>query len=285
MRRAAGGRAYAVIDEAASLHGSERESRLFRVCAWNAFALQTIADKLLDADAEDDPPTAGYVPRSTLHFVSSCLDAVPEWLRQARVVQSDPEARVSALPAELPAWLHDEPTRRGELRGLRLVYESLQPRVASDIQDLQLDDPRASHEIHRLFAEMTTAFEYACSLALPNAGPVDRGEARWRLLDAIRHAFTLGQLLALPSLTEITAAHAPASGSWLQIEPGWLVVDRNGRRAGIVGRVRGDRDTGELESLELLAQLNARPAYVPAAAIAAVGVGIVTLSVEASTLA
>jgi hypothetical protein len=286
MRRAAGARAYALLEEAADLRGDDRGTRLFRVYAWNAFALQTIADKLLDADAEDDPATAGYVPRSTLLFVSACLDDVPAWIGRARVVQSDPEARAGPLPATVPGWEHDEPTRRSELHGLRLTYEALQPRVAGGLQQLRLDDPHASHEIYRLFAEMTTAFEYGCSLALPHAGPVDRGEARWRLLDALRHAFTLGQLLALPSLAEITAAQAPAAAaaSWLQIKPGWLVVDRNGRRAGVVGRVRGDRDTGAFEGLELVAPLDAAVVCVPGHAIAAIGVGIVTLSVEAAAL-
>src|SRR5207253_1454038 len=70
--------------------------------------------------------------RSTLTFVSACLDEVPIWIRRARVVESDPEARVAAaLPARLPPWLYDEPTRQSELHGLQSAYEALQSRVES----------------------------------------------------------------------------------------------------------------------------------------------------------
>jgi hypothetical protein len=286
MRRAAGSRAYALIDEAADLEGDDRGARLFRVCAWNAFALQTIADKLIEVDTEDDPGTAGYLPRSTLRFVSSCLDAVPEWIRLARIVQSDPTARVGQLPATLPRWHGDESTRIGELHGLRAAYEALQPRVESDLHALTVADPHEASEIHRQFAEMSSAFEYGCALALPNAGPVDRGEARWRLLSALERVLTVEQLILLPTLAEVTAASAPAAaaGSWLRIETGWLVIDRNGERAGLVGRVLGDRGTGALECLELMAPLDSSPRTVPGTAIASIGVGIVTLSVDASSL-
>src|SRR6184192_3142821 len=122
-RRAAGTAAYALIEEAAAAEGADRGTRLFRLCAWNAFALQALADQLLDVDTADDPATAGYVPRSTLGFASACLDEVPHWIRQARVVQSDPTARIGGtLPARLPPWRHDEPTRQSELHGLRSGY-------------------------------------------------------------------------------------------------------------------------------------------------------------------
>src|SRR5207253_564735 len=127
--RGAGTAAYTLADEADASVGEDRSSQLFRLCAWNAFALQTIADRLLATDAADDPATAGYVPRSTLTFVSACLDEVPIWIRRARVVESDPEARVAAaLPARLPPWLYDEPTRQSELHGLQSAYEALQSR-------------------------------------------------------------------------------------------------------------------------------------------------------------
>ena len=92
-RRGAGTAAYSLAEEAAGAEGDDRGTRLFRVCAWNAFALQTIAETLIDVDASDDPGTAGYVPRSTLQFASDCVDRVPDWIRLARIVQTDPEAR------------------------------------------------------------------------------------------------------------------------------------------------------------------------------------------------
>jgi len=74
---------------------------------------------------------------------------------------------------------------------------------------------------------MASNADYANALDLRSAGPVDRGEVRWRLLDALQHAFELGQLLALPTLAEIVRvrddhdAGLPISSdaSWLQIGP------------------------------------------------------------------
>ena len=126
LRRGAGTAAYSLADEAAAAEGVDRGTRLFRVCAWNAFALQTIADTLIDVDAANDPATAGYVPQSTLNFASDCVDRVPDWIRLARVVQSDPSARVRDLPARLPVWRRDESTRASELQGLRSAYEALE---------------------------------------------------------------------------------------------------------------------------------------------------------------
>ena len=77
-RRGAGTAAYSLAEEAAAAEGDDRGTRLFRACAWNAFALQTIAEQMVEADAAGDPGTAGYVPPSTLHFASDCLDRVPD---------------------------------------------------------------------------------------------------------------------------------------------------------------------------------------------------------------
>lgn len=293
-RRSAGRAAFSLAEEASATPGDDRSTRLYRVCAWNAFALQTIAETLLDCDADDDPGTAGYVPRSTLTFVSSCLDAVPMWIRHAHVVKVDSYARIGgALPARLPPWRYDEPTRPSELHGLRAAYEALRPRVESDLTASAAADPREAAHLQRTFSEMTSAFEYACSLALPTPGAVDRGEARWRLLDALEHAFVLGQLLAMPTLGEIAivesdrAADLPlgSNPSWLQIGPSWPVVDRDGVRIGLVRRVCGDRDTGEFEGLDVGTTLSAASLHIPAASIERISAGVVTLSVPRAELA
>ena len=77
--------AYSLAEEADAATGDDRGTQLFRLCAWNAFALQTIAERLLEVDAQRDPATAGYVRRSTLRFASDCVDEVPQWIRCARV--------------------------------------------------------------------------------------------------------------------------------------------------------------------------------------------------------
>jgi len=290
-RRGAGTAAYSLLDEAAAADGDDRGTRLFRACAWNAFALQTIAETLIDVDAADDPATAGYVPRATLFFARACVDRVPDWIRLARIAQSDPDARVRGLPARLPPWRSNEPTRHGELHGLRTAYESLEARVDADLRALAAD-PRVLVRLRRVRAEMESAAEYAGAISLRDAGPADRGEARWRLLSALERAFLLGQLVALPSLVEIVDARdesadaEPAAGaSWLHIEAGWPVRDRDGLTVGLVQRVRGDRDTGELQGLDVSPGIASAIVAVPASALGLVDAGEVRLSVRGSDLA
>lgn len=285
-RRAAGGAAYGLLEEADASAGDGRSAQLFRLCAWNAFALQTIADSLLDADTEADPPTAGYVPRSTLAFASVCLDEVADWMRRARVAQSDPEARVGVgLPARLPRWHHDEPTRVSEIEGLRRAYEVLEARTETRVDAAGGGRSRADAELRRLCAEMKGAAEYARGLAWRTAGPVDRGEARSKLLEALQHAYELGQLLALPTLAEILRVdqdHAEGvplveSPSWLQIGTGWSVVDGDGTLVGLVQRVRGDRTTGEFAGIDIALNEGTPDRHISPDEIAAIRRGSIEL--------
>jgi hypothetical protein len=292
-RRRAGQAAYGLVDEADSVHGDDRSAQLFRLCAWNAFALQSIVDNLIEADATFDPGTAGYVPRSTLLYVGACLDEVPNWIMQARVVQNDPTARsAGGLPARLPAWRHDEPTRPSELHGLRSAYEVLQARTEGRVLALPPEQTRASVELRRVCSEMKSAAEYAEAIGTRHVGAVDRGEARWRFVDALQHAFLLGQLLALPTLCEAARVrqdhdeHLPLAEhpSWLQIGPGWPVVDRDGVALGLVYRVRGDRDTGEFEGVDIAPSVGSADVHIPPAAIETIGRGEIKLSVTKAEL-
>jgi hypothetical protein len=288
-RRRAGSIAYSLAEEADATDGGDRSAQLFRLCAWNAFAFQTIVDTLIDCDTRDDPGTAGYVPRSTLRFAGPCVDQVPEWIRYARMAQGDPDLHLGdRLPASLPEWRHDEPTTGGELVGLRTAYEALQPRVETSLQALAASgsaDPHALAQMRRLLAEMTSAAEYASALLRPGLGPVDRGEVRWRLLDALGRAIDLGQVLAMPSLLEIVRSQRRRQGdvplasglSWLEVEPGWIVLDHARRKIGSVGRVRGDRITGELEGIDVTTSADRPDVEVAPGEIASIEVGEVVL--------
>ena len=292
-RRRAGMAAYSLAEEAEAAGGDDRGSCVFRLCAWNAFALQTIAETMLDADSADDPATAGYVPPSTLRFVGDCLDEVPDWIRRARIVEGDPDVRVAAgLPARLPRWRYDEPTTEIELHGLRRAYEALEPRVESGVQTAAAAPTGAAGELRRVRAEMVSAADYAEAIRSRNAGPIDRGEARWRLLDALEHAYLLGQLLALPTLVEVARVRdkredelpLETERSWLQIEPGCPVLDSEGVRVGAVQRVRGDRETGAFEGLDVDPGIASAFVRVPARAVATIGAAEIRLSVRRDDL-
>ena len=100
-RRRAGAIAYSLAQEAEGITETDRGARLFKLCAWNAFALQTIADTLIDCDAQDDPATAGYVPRSTLLYATACVDQVPRWISCARVVPVPVDGVLAAVDGVL----------------------------------------------------------------------------------------------------------------------------------------------------------------------------------------
>lgn len=288
-RRRAGAIAYSLAEEADAVEGGDRSAQLFRLCAWNAFAFQTIVDTLIESDARTDPATAGFVPRSTLRFAEPCIDRVPRWISYARMAQGDPDMRLAErLPAALPEWAHDEPTTGGELVGLQAAYEALQPRVETSLQALAARgsaDPQALAHMRRMLAEMTSAAEYAAALLRPGLGAVDRGEVRWRLLDALGRAVALGQVLAMPSLLEVVRAESRRAGdepvtaglSWLEVEPGWLVLDRDGTRVGKVGRLRGDRFTGELQNIEVTISSDRPNVLVAPQEIASIALGEIVL--------
>ena len=280
-RRGAGSFAYSLAEESET-----DESPLFRLCAWNAFALQTIADKLIEADSAADPATEGYVPRSTLGYMSVCVDLVQHWIRQARIAQSDPAARVADLPAQLPVWRRDEPTRESELQGLRAAYEALQARVETALT------ASSAPELRRVDAEMRSAADYATAIGHPGAGATERGEARVYLLEALQHAFTLGQLLALPTLAEIERVRSDHEAglplgshpSWLQIGTGWPVLDREGETIGLVYRVCGDRATGQFDGVDVAHSVGSAGLHVPPTAIAEIDAGQIRLSVTRAAL-
>jgi hypothetical protein len=285
-RRAAGMTAYGLFEDADEWLGDDRGSQYFRLCAWNAFALQTIADSLLDADSAADPGTVGYVPRATLGFARACYDRVPDWLGLARGMRSDPDPRIAnRLPARLPPWEHDEPTRASELRGLQAAFETLQARTETKVNALGKAN-RVRAELRHLCAQMQADADYAAEVGLRGSGPVERGEARSHLLNALQRALILGQLLALPTLVEIERVEEdheedlPLSEapSWLQIGPGWTVLDASGTRVGVVVRVRGDRSTGAFDGLDVAAGVESAGRHVAPDEIAAIRRGEIQLS-------
>jgi len=277
--------AYGLFEDSEEWTGDDRGSQYARLCAWNAFALQTVADSLLDADTAADRATVGYVPRATLRFARACYDEVPDWLSLARGFRSDPDPRIStSLPAHLPRWERDEPTRASELRGLRNGFEALQARTETKVNRLTAPD-RASAEFRHLCAQMQGDADYAEQVGMDGSGPVERGEARAYLLSALQRAFTLGQMLALPTLVEVERVQHDAeeqlplseSPSWLQIGTGWAVLDASGTRLGVVVRVHGERATGEFGGLDITAGLYSPERHVTPDEIGAIRRGEIQL--------
>jgi hypothetical protein len=65
------------------------------LCAWNAFALQTLGDQLVEADYQASPRTAGYLP-GHLEQAAAFLGEVEHWSARARRASSDQTYDVTA---------------------------------------------------------------------------------------------------------------------------------------------------------------------------------------------
>lgn len=74
------------------------------LAAWNAMALQTLGETLLDAAYAANPRTVGYVPRETFGQAWSWLSGVDAWLIRARQARGRSRYDVTA-ELELPAVL------------------------------------------------------------------------------------------------------------------------------------------------------------------------------------
>lgn len=115
-----------------------------RSAAWAAYALQTYADKLLDACGRDgyvSPETAG-VARASYKLAATCLDV----------------ARGSAggVPVRLPHWR--TPLRTHEqLVGMREALESLRTYLAYALHDGVPDVDAQLAKVERLWIERAPA--------------------------------------------------------------------------------------------------------------------------------
>ena len=111
-----------------SLWTARRHQASQLLCAWNAFALQTLGDQLVEADYRAHPRTAGYLPPVTAEQAAAFLGEVGHWSARARRAASDETYDVAAeiaVPAPLPGWIRRSSTRR------RLTGRSWRPRTSA----------------------------------------------------------------------------------------------------------------------------------------------------------
>lgn len=80
------------------------------LCTWNAFALQTLGDELVEADYRADPRTVGYLPRVTAEQAARFLSEVEHWSSRARRAACDETYDVE--PGFDPWCLTDPVNRR-----------------------------------------------------------------------------------------------------------------------------------------------------------------------------
>lgn len=266
--RRAGSEVYALVDD---LEGDRADWKLrdldawsvpeatqaALLCAWNAFALQVLGDRLLEADYESEPSTVGYLERVTAEQASAFYSQVPAWLSRARQALASSSFRLDVhVPAALPSWSAVEPCPRPHLDAMRSALDQLRLHTSAAMAGfhLNLDDDerrRAHDRVHEVLAEAEAAASYADRLWAP-AVPASVHEAIERHAKlAVERFYEAGQLLAMPVLA-LEPRSEPAAVSGRQIPaPGrqgfdpWCLTDPDTRS-------RWQADPGAREAIDYL---------------------------------
>jgi hypothetical protein len=268
--------------------------QIFVLCAWNAFALQTTADHLLAADERADPSTAGMLPGATLAFAQDCYTQAKTWVQSARFAQANAAYRLATpLPAALPAWPEFEQTRLVHVVALQDAYDAIAPRAESElgmlVRTAAPDHARELAEMELLAAQMHTSLEFAGSLRARAQSPEQLREARDDLVRALGYAYTLGQVVAMPSLVErlqLAGYRATPSNDvpLTAIAIGWPVLDRDGIRIGTVTRLEGEPALGSVTGLVISVGMQSADRRVRIDQLDVIGRGIVRLTASKAEL-
>ena len=213
------------------------------LCAWNAFALQTLGDELIEADYRADPRTRGFLPPVTAEQAAAFLGEVEHWSSRARRAASDGGYDVTAeiaLPAPLPGWVKVEPCPQAHLDAMVAAARAMRGRVEAALADLIRVDPPdgrqdAAARLRGMAAEADSVTAYGEALWSPGADAQVHERAENSLRRGIAAYFELGQLLAMPALLDRPAISAvPVAGQPLPLpgQPGfdpWCLTDPHSR--------------------------------------------------------
>ncbi|MDZ4878062.1 MAG: hypothetical protein CLLPBCKN_007497 [Chroococcidiopsis cubana SAG 39.79] len=194
------------------------------LCAWNAFVLQTLGDRFLEADYGANPATAGYVPPITAKQALAFYTQVGSWLKRAYQAGTNPDYRLDvSLPANLPAWGENESCPNTHLDGTIAATRLLRTHAESAIavfesEALPADKQAVVNQFHQLLASATSEAEYAEQLWAPNLPQEVHEQVEQHAKSALEQYYHLGQILAMPQLldpsqTVETRASSPFSTS------------------------------------------------------------------------
>lgn len=176
------------------------------LCAWNAFLLQTLGDKLLEADYAADPSTVGFVPPVTQQQAMALYTQVEPWLSRATQAESNPAYRLDrSVPAELPAWVAAEPCPRPHLEAMLAATRAVRTHAEAALAVFEQDGlpPERQADVQRLrqiFSEALSKSEYAQGLLTGQVPQSIHEVIESHLKAALEGYYRLGQLLAMPEL-------------------------------------------------------------------------------------
>ncbi|MPY68270.1 hypothetical protein F8S09_16560 [Deinococcus sp. SDU3-2] len=191
-----------------------RHMGLALACAWNAFTLQTLGDKMLEADEQADPGTAGFVPPVTFGQVEGYYTEVQRWLAYASQAEHDPQFDLPAdiLPAPLPAWAPVEPCPRPHLDAMIAALKAMRLHAEAAMHNLEQGTPPADtaklNQLRGHFAQALATASYAASMYAPDASLALHEQVEDHAKRALEELYRVGQLLSFPALLTEGGRHA-----------------------------------------------------------------------------
>jgi hypothetical protein len=184
-----------------------RAAQVEMLCAWNAFALQSLGDALLQSKYALDPLTVGFVPPVTAEQSLSFYSPIEGWLTRAGQAHLNPEYRIDVpIPAPLPPWSTGSTVPDTHLRGLLDAMRVLRDHTEADLSFLNLAPPvttEQQRQLNFLRAQHSTVMlkaRYADDMAGASASREVPAQIEQHVKEAIAGFFQLGQLLAIPAL-------------------------------------------------------------------------------------
>ncbi len=186
------------------------------LCTWNAFVLQTLGDRFLDADYQGDVKTVGFVPPITADQILTFYTPVEGWLNRAQQAHHNPDYKLDMpVPAQLPAWSEVEPCPNAHLVGMLEAMRAVRDHTQAALTFLEASEPKTDDQkkslnmIRQVQAATLSKARYADDMM---GGSVSRDvheRVEEHVKDAIEGLFLLGQLLAMPELALKLNAPAP----------------------------------------------------------------------------
>lgn len=190
-----------------SIWTASRNQSSQMLCAWNAFALQTLGDELVDGVYRAETHT-GFLPPVTAEQAVVFLSQVEQWSARAHRAASDPTYNVAAhivVPAPLPTWISGQPRPKTHTRAMLAAARAMRARAEAALSDLLRTVQPASKVsavslLKGLAAEADSVTSFGESLWSPDATTAVHEQVESSLRRCISNYYLLGQVLAMPQL-------------------------------------------------------------------------------------
>lgn len=209
--------------------------------AWNAYVLQSLGDKIIEAGSIAEPEAQGYLRPVTAHQVAAFYDQVEGWVSRANQAANNPTYKADVhLPAVLPNWVEVDPCPRAHLRAMMSALDAIRGRAevanaAFGAEDAPAEWRQAQGAVRQCLANANSAADYAHQLWDRDPPENLHAEIQRNAKKALDGYYALGQMLAMPDLAERYQMDVPQAAASARVprlpgpgEPGfdpWCLTD------------------------------------------------------------